>query len=64
MDGLPYGCYLEQRVGALRVRLLLTDRSGGAVPAGESSRAHLLRSTALDAPEHAFAPCALRYASA
>ena len=52
------GAVWEERLGALCARLFLTDRDGGSGPAGESSRVHLLRCTALDAPEHAFAPCA------
>ena len=58
MAGLLFGRHLAQRLDASRARLLVTGRNGGAVPAGESSRVHLLRCTALDVPEHAFAPCA------
>ena len=58
MDRSPHGCGLRQRLGFLCARLLVADRVGGAVPSGESSRVHLLRCTALDVPEHAFAPCA------
>ncbi len=64
MDGSPRGRRLRQRLGCLRARVLVTDRSGGAGPIsrqsdlrrGESSRVHLLRCTALDVLEHAFAP--------
>ena len=58
MDGSSHGRRQAQRVGCPYVRILETDRSGSAVPAGESSRVHLLRCTALDVPEHAFASCA------
>ena len=64
MDRLPSSCRLAQQMGVPCAGLLLTGSIGGAVATGESSRVHLLRCTALDAPEHAFAPCALQYASA
>ena len=51
MDGLPFGCRLGQLLAVLCGRLSVTDCSGGAGPSGESSRAQLLRCTALDVPE-------------
>ena len=48
MDRSPHGCRLRQRLGPLCARLLVTDRVGGAVPSGESSRVHLPRCPALD----------------
>jgi len=57
------GRSMAHQTGELESRPLRADSIGGAGPAGEPSRAHPRRCTALSVRKHAIAPCALRLRS-